>query len=155
MKANEFQKFLFKGAVFAMACDGDIDESEIKEIELIAENEIYFMGFDYKIPMKEEIKLIKSGGKNAINGFLTQLSKTDLKEKQEIILIEVLVRVIEADGIIDPNEVKFIQLILSKLNIEKETIITLFPKQINWLIDFENYGLNEEFTDEIEFDKSK
>ena len=44
MKNQEFKNFLFKSAVMAMACDGDIAETEIEEIKSIVANEIYFMG---------------------------------------------------------------------------------------------------------------
>jgi hypothetical protein len=46
MKNSEFKDFLFKSAVIAMACDGNIAEEEIAEIKNIVSNEIYFMGYD-------------------------------------------------------------------------------------------------------------
>ena len=42
-------------------------------------------------------------------------------------------------------------MVKSKLGVSEETIITQFPKQMKYLIDFQNYVLQEEFTDEIEF----
>jgi hypothetical protein len=35
MKNSEFKDFLFKSAVIAMACDGDIAEEEINEIKIL------------------------------------------------------------------------------------------------------------------------
>ena len=52
MKTKEFQNFLLKSAITVMACDGLIDESEITEIKNMADNEIYFMGFDIKEPFE-------------------------------------------------------------------------------------------------------
>lgn len=151
MKTEAFQNLLLKSAISVMACDGSIDESEIAEIKNMANNEIYFMGFDIEEPFEKSLNYIKQKGKKAINEYLNELSQLNLNEKQELLLIEVLIRTIESDNEIEASEVKFLQLVKSKLGISEETIITQFPKQMNYLIDFENYGLHQEFTDEIEF----
>jgi len=151
MKTEAFQNFLLKSAISVMACDGSIDESEIAEIKNMADNEIYFMGFDIEKPFERSLNYIKQNGKKAINGYLSELSQQNLDEKQEVILIEVLIRTIESDNKIEDSEVEFLQMVKSKLSISEETIIAQFPKQMKYLIDFNNYGLQEEFTDEIEF----
>jgi uncharacterized tellurite resistance protein B-like protein len=152
MKTEAFQKLLLKSAISVIACDGKIEESEISEIMRMADNEIYFMGFDYANTLTEDLTYIKEKGKGAINEYLSELSKADLSENQEILLIEVLLRVIESDNNIEPNEIKFLQLAKSKLKISRETLISKFPKQMNFLIDFHNYGLHQEFTDELKFE---
>ena len=151
MKTEAFQNLLLKSAISVMACDGSIDESEIVEIKNMADNEIYFMGYDIEEPFETILSYIKQNGKKAINEYLNELDQLNLNEKQELLLIEVLIRTIESDNKIEANEVKFLQLVKSKLGISEETIITQFPKQMKYLIDFQNYGLHEEFTDEIEF----
>jgi len=151
MKTEAFQNLLLKSAITVMACDGSIDESEIAEIKNMVNNEIYFMGFDIEEPFETNLSYIRQNGKKAINEYLNELSQVNLNEKQELLLIEVLIRTIESDNKIEDSEVKFLQMVKSKLGISEETIITQFPKQMNYLIDFQNYGLHEEFTDEIEF----
>ena len=49
MKNQEFKSFLFRSAVIAMACDGEIADSEIKTIEGLANDEIFFLGLDYDL----------------------------------------------------------------------------------------------------------
>lgn len=151
MKTEAFQNLLLKSAISVMACDGTIDISEIEEIKNMASNEIYFMGFDIEEPFEKNLNYIKQNGKQAINEYLQELSLLSLNEKQELLLIEVLIRTIESDNKIEDSEVKFLQLVKSKLSITEETIITQFPKQMKYLIDFKNYGLHQEFTDEIDF----
>ena len=150
MKTEAFQKFLLKSAIYVIACDGSIDEVEISEIKNMVDNEIYFMGFDIEKPFESSLSYIKQNGKKAINEYLSELSQLNLNEKQELVLIEVLIRTIESDNKIEDSEVKFLQMVKSKLDISEETIITQFPKQMKYLIDFNNYGLREEFTDVIE-----
>ena len=149
MKTEAFQNLLLKSAISVMACDGSIDESEIVEIKNMADNEIYFMGYDIEEPFETILSYIKQNGKKAINEYLNELDQLNLNEKQELLLIEVLIRTIESDNKIEDIEVKFLQMVKSKLGISEETIITQFPKQMKYLIDFQNYGLYEEFTDEI------
>lgn len=149
MKNQDFKNFLFKSAVMAMACDGEIAESEIEEIKKIVANEIYFMGYDLEEPLKSNIDNIKANGKNAINQYLQEIVSSDLSQHQEVLLIEVLLRMIEADKVVLESEIRFLQMAKSKLKIDEQTLIVKFPKQIDYLMDFNNYGLHEEFTDEI------
>ena len=149
MKNQDFKDFLFKSAVMAMACDGDIAETEIEEIKNIVANEIYFMGYDFEEPLKNNIANIKANGKGAINQYLQEIGTNDLREHQEILLIEVLLRIIEADNDVQQSELKFLQIAKAKLKIDEQTLIVKFPKQIDHLLDFNNYGLHREFTEEI------
>lgn len=149
MKSNEFQDFLFKSAVMVMSCDGEIAQSEIDELENIISNEIYLLGYKHHEPLKLHIDEIRTNGKDAINKFLEELSRTDLSPKQELILVEVLIKMIEADSIIQPSEIKFFQLVKSKLKTSEESLIIHFPKQVSFIIDSNQYGFNQEFTDEI------
>ncbi len=149
MKPYVFQDFLFKSAITVMACDGSIEEKEIKEIRKMAENEIYFMGYEYEQPLNNNIANIKANGKNAINQYLSELSSTDLSDKQELLLIEVLIRTIEADEQTHLNEIKFLQLVKAKLKTSEEILISKFPNQIGYLVDLHGHGSLNEFDDEI------
>ncbi len=152
MKTEAFQDLLLKSAVSVIACDGNIDETEISEIRNMAENEIYFMGYDFEEPLANNLKNLKEKGVSAINEYLKEVSNANLNDNQELLLIEVLIRAIESDEKVELNEIKFLQMVKSKLKTSEETIITKFPKQMNYLIDFHNYGLHEEFTDELKFE---
>ncbi|MEI6313087.1 MAG: hypothetical protein WCP57_12570 [Bacteroidota bacterium] len=149
MKNQDFKSFLFKSAVMAMACDGEIAEEEIIEIKNIVTNEIYFMGYDFENPLKSNLENIKVNGKNAINQYLQEIASNDLNEQQEILLIEVVLRMILADAKVEESELKFLQMVKSKLKTDEQTLIVKFPQQISYLMDFNNYGLHEEFTNEI------
>jgi len=152
MKTEDFQHLLLRSAVTVMACDGSIDDDEINEIKRMAESEIYFMGYDFAQPLMDNIDYIKANGTKAVNEYLNDLTVADLNARQEILLIEVLIRTIEADSKVQDSEIKFLQLVKSKLNTTEETLITKFPKQMNYLIDSKNYGLLGEFTDEVELE---
>ncbi|MBK7809410.1 MAG: TerB family tellurite resistance protein [Saprospiraceae bacterium] len=149
MKTEAFQDLLLKSAVSVIACDGTIDETEISELRNMVENEIYFMGYDFEERLAYNLKYLKENGALAINEYLQEVSNANLNDNQELLLIEVLIRAIESDKKVEPSEIKFLQMVKSRLKTSEETIITKFPQQINYLIDFHNYGLHEEFTEEL------
>lgn len=149
MKNSEFKEFLFKSAVIAMACDGHIAEQEINEIKSLVLNEIYFMGYEYEEPLQRNIAAIKINGKNIVNQFLQEITANELNEHQELLLIEVLLKIIQADAKVEENELRFLHLAKSKLKTDEQTLIIKFPHQIDYLIDFNNYGSHEEFTNNI------
>jgi uncharacterized tellurite resistance protein B-like protein len=152
MKNQDFKDFLFKSAVMAMACDGDIAETEIDEIKSIVANEIYFMGYEFEEQLKNNVENIKANGKGAINQYLFDIEANNLNEHQEILLVEVLLRVIEADNDIQASELKFLQMAKAKLKVDEQTLIVKFPNHIDQLLDFNNYGLYREFNDELKLE---
>jgi uncharacterized tellurite resistance protein B-like protein len=149
MKNQDFKSFLFKSAVMAMACDGEIAEEEIIEIKNIVTNEIYFMGYDFENPLKSNLENIRVNGKNAINQYLQEIAAKDLNSNQEILIIEVVLRIILADAKVEESELMFLQMVKSKLKTDEQTMIIKFPAQTSYLMDLNNYGLREEFTNEI------
>jgi len=149
MNSTDFQKLLYRSAVSVMAVDGEIHETEIEEIKAIARETAYFLDFDYEKELIININEIRLKGKEAINEFLSELGAADLNERQEIILVEVIIRMIEADHKIDPNEIKFLQLIKAKIKTTEETLLIKFPKQADYLIDFNNWGTSQTFDSDI------
>ena len=107
------------------------------------------MGYDYEETLKNNIQNIKTNGKTAINQYLQEIETNNLNEHQEILLIEVLLRIIEADNDVQTSEIKFLQLAKAKLKVDEQTLIVKFPNHIDHLLDFHNYGLHQEFTEEI------
>ncbi len=149
MKNSDFKDFLFKSAVIAMACDGNIADEEINEIENIVANEIYFMGYEFEEPLQKNIEAIKINGKNAVNQFLQEITTNDLNEHQELLLVEVILKIVQADAKVEENELRFLHLAKSKLKTDEQTLIIKFPHHIDYLMDFNNYGLHEEFTNDV------
>jgi uncharacterized tellurite resistance protein B-like protein len=152
MKTQLFKEFLFESAVIAMGCDGDIATSEIEELKKIVTNEIYFMGYSIEEPLKVHLANIKANGKNAINNYLKSIESLNLSDNQEVLLIEVLLRIIEADSDIQISEVKFLQMAKAKLKLDEQTLIMKFPNHIDLLLDVQNYGLDKEFTEDLSFE---
>jgi len=152
MKSTEFQRLLFRSAVTTIAVDGEIHNSEIEEIKSIVSTTVYFLDFEYEEALQEIVKEINLKGKEAVNEFLFSLSEKELSENQKIILLEVILKMIEADKGVHPNEIQFLHLVKAKIKISEELLFIKFPKQIDYLLENNNkYGVGDTFDAEIKF----
>jgi len=151
MKNMDFKKVLFKGAFSVMACDGEVAESEVAEMKEMLTNSPYFEGLDHDAEVKAAFEDLKTNGVDSIANFFRLLKSSELSERQEFQLIEVLVRMVEADGKIEDSELSFMHQIKSTLkHFTDEKIVINFPRHIDMLLDlgrFENHPLHKNFND--------
>lgn len=149
MKINEFQKFLFRSAVCLMAVDSNVSDSEIQELSNIVKTTAYFFDFEFDEALRNNISEIRDKGKKAIEKYIEDLTTSELTEKQELILVEVLIRMIEADNIVDASKLKFFHLVKSNLKTPVEILITKFPRQVEYLIDSTSNSVNTNFDADV------
>lgn len=122
MDKNKFKKILFKVAFCTMACDGHIDDREIEELQIMNKKTSFFEAIDLSEELKQLIKDLAKKGTKVIEELFVCLRETKLNPIQELLVLEVALRIINADGKHDENEVKFIHLLRSKLELHDETI---------------------------------
>jgi uncharacterized tellurite resistance protein B-like protein len=145
MKTEAFQQLLLKSAVSVMACDGSIDTSEVEEIRKIADNEIYFMGFEYEQLLTDNLNHLKQNGNDSIKAYFSELENASLSKSQGYLLFEVLIRVVESDQVIDETEKRFLNLVKVKLDLSEEELLERFPTKMNYLLNFNTSNLSMEF----------
>lgn len=122
MDKDNFKKILFKVAFCAMACDGEIQKEEIEELKIMDKKTSYFAEINLSDELKQLIENFKEKGTKVIEELFVSLRETQLNPIQELLVLEVALRIINADNIHDENEVKFIHLLRSKLELHDETI---------------------------------
>ena len=122
MDKNEFKKILFKVAFFIISCDGHIDDREVEELKIMDKKTSFFEAIDLSDELEQLIKDLKNKGKKVVEELFVCLRETKLNPIQELLVLEVALRIINADDKHDENEVKFIHLLRSKLEIHDETI---------------------------------
>ena len=128
MEQEIFKKILFKVAFCAMACDGHIDDLEIKELHLIDKKTSYFAAIDLSQELEHLIDDFKNKGIQVIEELFHYLRETKLNTIQELLVLEVALRIVNADDKHDENEIKFVNLLRSKLELHDETINDRFGK---------------------------
>lgn len=125
---DQLLKLIFKTAFCAMTCDGNIDEREIQEIRKIHDKSPVFKNVDINEELKLTIDKFKNDNRKVITELLEELDTTDYNSIQELMLLEVALRIINSDEKIEENEVKFINILRSKLKVHNQTIINRFGK---------------------------
>ena len=126
MDKLEFKKLLFEVAFCTMACDGDIDKREIDELKIMDKNTSYFAEIDLSDELEILIKELETKGVKVIEDLFKTLRKTKLNPIQELLILEVALRIIYADKKVDDNEVKFLNLLRSMLEVHDEIIFDRF-----------------------------
>lgn len=135
MRGIEFKKVLFKAAFVVMACDGEVHQSEVDEIHAIANDELYFDGLDIDKELKALLSELKDKGHDLVNQFFELINNTKFSDLQEFQMLEVVLRIIEADDKIDDNEVNFLQQMKKCLDVSDITLITKFPRHVDILVN--------------------
>ena len=126
MEKDEFKKLLFKVAFCTMVCDGHIDESEIDEMKMMDKNTTFFHDIDLSEELSELISELGKKGTQVINDVFKTLKDSILNPIQELIILEVALRIINADDKHDENEIKFIHFLRAQLKLHDEEIVGRF-----------------------------
>jgi len=126
MDQLKFRNVLLKTAFATMACDGHIDQREIDELCSINEKTRYFDGIKFRKVLDDLISDFRKGSGSAIKHILDEVLECDMSPIQELLALEVSIRIINSDGKHDENEVRFIHALRSKLNLANEVIFDRF-----------------------------
>lgn len=130
------------------ACDGDIAKEEIDLVKNITKDYDYFKELQVEETLNSYISEINVLGKTFLRNYLTDLSKSSLSENDQLILIDLAIKMIEADNIIQYSEVKFFKKIRNRLTVSDDVILARFPNYEDYLLpdistvekDFEDIG---------------
>jgi hypothetical protein len=131
---TEFQRFLFRIAFCVMACDGHIDDREIKEIKDMNKSSAYFQGVDLSGELDILLADLKTKGRHIVDELFEKLEQFDISTVQELLILEVAFRMAAADKKHDENEIKFLRYLRSKLHVHDEIIRDRFGT-IEYLFD--------------------
>lgn len=135
----EFKKMLFNVAFCSMACDGDIADEEIEEIKFMDKNTTYFEGVDLSDELDELIKYLEKSGNSIIDELFKQLSENEFNTIQELLILEIALKIIYSDEKIEKNEINFIHFLRGKLRVPNEIILNRFG-EVDLLFENKKYG---------------
>ncbi|MDR0754489.1 MAG: TerB family tellurite resistance protein [Prevotellaceae bacterium] len=150
METKKFDELLLKTAFCCMASDGDIDEREVAAIQSICKALPSFENVDLKQEMNRCVSEINLDSKQFITDYFTILEQADLTEQNELALIDVSIKVIKADNIIEYSEIKFFKNIRYRLKVTDEKIIEHFSSTVEEIDQFLGEDIiTESFLDKI------
>lgn len=128
MESIAYQKILFRTAMCVMACDGEIHDSEVREMKLAFEQTNFFRELVFKDEMKMLISEFERDKKQVMKECFDQIASVDLNPVQQLHVLEIVLRIIYADEREDENEMKFLKIVKSLLGVPDEIFYRRFGK---------------------------
>lgn len=128
------QELLLKTAFCCMACDGDIAADEIDLLKEFAEKDDSWKGFDIQTAVNKGIVEINERGVAYLGDYLKEVANADLDEEDSLKLIDIAIRMIEADKKVEYSEVKFFKKIREMLKVSDEKLFQTFPDKEDYFL---------------------
>ena len=126
MEKTQYKKLLFDIACSSMACDGHIDEREIKELQDIEKSTTFFKDIDLRRKLNRFVESFKINPEETIEEIIYKLKDALLNPVEEMLVLEIALRVVYADVKIDPKEIDFLKTIRGCLSIDDEIMTQRF-----------------------------
>lgn len=127
MSAHPLLAHYLRLAYGCMACDGDIDPSEVSCLRSIAVQ----MGqpvaeVDATLAaIREEFA---HDTRSMVDEARNRLRRTELRHEDALLLLDMLVQLVEADGTIRPNETTFVRELVHALALDRATLREEHPE---------------------------
>lgn len=131
MKTTElYLKTLF----CCMACDGEIAKEEVEIVKHLCKEYDVFSDIDVKSCLNKWITAINENGTVFLKNYLNDLSNADLSTSEQLFIVDLAIRTIEADERIEYAEIKFFKKIRNQLPITDEEILKRHPGKEDFLL---------------------
>ena len=113
-----------------MACDGEIATEEVALVKnWTANNPELFGGMDVELTLNNYVDKINEKGMGFLSEYIKDVAEAELSEDQQLQLIRVAIRMIEADYKIEYSEISFFKKIRGKLQLTDEKILDLLKSE--------------------------
>lgn len=130
----EKQELYLKTMFCCMACDGNIAQEEINMVKEIAKKTSIFEKVDVEKVLNTYVSEMNQNGALFLRRYLNELSAESLTSIEELQIIDLSIRMIEADNCIEYSEVKFFKKIRSRLSVSDEQILEWHPDKEDFLL---------------------
>ncbi len=128
------EELYLKTVFCCIACDGDIATEEVDMVRDLCAKDNIFHDVDSEKYLNSWITEINEQGGMFLQSYLKELSSVALTETEQLLLIALAFKAIEADNRIEYAEVKFFKKIRSKLTISDKAILAEFPNKEDFLL---------------------
>ncbi len=134
MKSKDFQALLLRAAVVAMAADGEVAETEKQELARVANSTAYFLGFDHTALLPDLLADEKNTAAGAVARLAEAVAAAQLNDRQESALLDVLLRVIEADEVVLLAERELLRALRPVLHLPDALLLGRYPRLLGYLM---------------------
>lgn len=149
----EINELYLKTAFCCMACDGDIADEEVQYVRDLSADGSLFRGVDVESKINKWVEAINAEGSKFLNTYLEELAATTLTDEQQMTIVDLAIKMIEADNQILYSEVKFFKKIRVRLTLTDEAILAKHPDKEEFLRPDLNVFKAPEWDDTVHFDQ--
>lgn len=147
----EVKELYLKTLFCCSACDGEIAPEEVSLVKQISENDRAFDGMDVEGVLNQYVEQINNKGRAFLQEYLRAVGDTNLSDSETLKLIELAVKMIEANQQVLYSEVKFFKKIRSNLRISDSEILKALPEAEYYLLPDVMVDSKEDDWSEISF----
>lgn len=147
------EELYLKTIFCCIACDGDIATEEVDMVRDLCAKDNIFHGIDSKKYLNSWITEINEQGGMFLQTYLKELSSMTLTETEQLLLVSLAIKAIEADNRIEYAEVKFFKKIRSRLTVSDEKILAEHPDKEDFLLPDINVSEIPQWDDNTYFSK--
>lgn len=101
------EELYLKTVFCCIACDGEIAKEEVDLVREMSAKDSIFSGLDSETLINSWISEINEQGGSFLQSYLKEINSVELDEKEQLLLVSLALKAIEADNRIEYAEVKF------------------------------------------------
>ena len=128
------EELYLKTIFCCIACDGDIATEEVDMVKDLCAKDNIFHDVDSEKYLNSWITEINEQGGAFLQTYLKEINSVELNEQEQLLLVSLAIKAIEADNSIEYAEVKFFKKIRSKLTISDEAILAEHTDKEDFLL---------------------
>ena len=145
------EELYLKTVFCCIACDGDIATEEVDMVRELCAKDNIFRSLDSESYLNSWISEINEQGGMFLQSYLKELCSVTLNEAEQLLLVSLAIKAIEADNRIEYAEVKFFKKIRSRLTVSDEAILAEHPDKEDFLLPDINIAKAPQWDDNIHF----
>lgn len=127
-------ELLLKTAFCCMACDGDIAPEEISTLNEFALNSQSFKDIDIQNTINGYVIAINDKKGSFLTEYLSEVKNANLDDDSSLRLVDIAIKMIEADNVIEYSEVSFFKRIRNNLNISDDILYEKMPDKEDYFL---------------------
>lgn len=128
------EELYLKTVFCCIACDGDIATEEVNMVRELCSKDHIFNNMDSEKYLNLWITEINECGSMFLQLYLKEINTEDLNDEEQLTLLSLAIKAIEADKHIEYSEIKFFKKIRSRLTVSDEKILAKYPDKEELLL---------------------
>lgn len=128
------EELYLKTIFCCIACDGNIATEEVDMVRNLCAKDRIFHNLDSEEYLNSWITEINEQGGVFLQTYLKEINSVELNKQEQLLLVSLAIKAIEADNRIEYTEVKFFKKIRSRLTISDEAILAEHPNKEDFLL---------------------